>query len=726
MPNKSELTTVPQVAKILHSKIAEYMPDYDKALIDRALKFGEKAHEGQKRASGEDYFTHPIEVATVLTELKLDEASIITALLHDTVEDTDVTQEDLEKEFGATVAKLVDGVTKLTKLELKSDSDSVKQAENFRKLLVAMSEDIRVLLVKLADRLHNMRTIQHVRQQKRKRIGQETMDIYSPLAERIGIQQIKDELQDLSFGVLYPDVRESIINRLKFLRQKGEKGVKRTLTEIRKKLKEEGVEAQMKWREKKPCSIWNKMERKNISFEQLADIVAFRIFVNDTSECYQVLGILHSNYHVVPDRFRDFISTPKANGYQSLHTTIIGPERQPIEIQIRTYEMHETAELGVAAHWGYKQGEELAKEGKQYRWIRELLDILSHSSNPEEFLENTRLEMYHDQVFCFTPRGDLIALPRGATPVDFAYSVHSGIGSTCTGAKVNGRIVPLKYQLQNGDQVEIIRSKDQTPSPAWERFVVTGKARAEIRKFVRSRRREEYLSLGQTILRKFFAKQGKDLKDEKVLEPALSRFNKKTIEDLYSEVGEGLLTRQQIFNAVYPDHEKEQQRKKSFFFFSRGESKDKKEEAIAIRGLVPGMAVHFAGCCHPLPGDKIVGIVTTGKGVTIHTHDCETLQNFADTPERWIEVSWEDESGDEIHIGRLKVILSHESGALATVTNVIAQDMGNITNLKIVNRSQDFFELIVDVGVTNLDHLKTIMASLRAKNTIHSVERYAD
>ncbi len=718
------IDTIPELSKILHECVKGYYPDYDKALLDKALKFGEEAHSKQIRASGEPYFTHPIQVATILTELKLDLASIITALLHATVEDTAVTYEELEKEFGEEVAKLVDGVTKLTKLELKSEDH--KQAENFRKLLVAMSEDIRVLLVKLGDRMHNMRTIHHVKPEKRKRIGQETLDIYAPLAERIGIQQFKDELQDMSFGVLHPDVRESVINRLKFLRDKGAKGVTNTITEIKDLLDKNDLDGKIVWREKKPCSIWNKMQRKNISFEQLADIIAFRVFVDSTAQCYQVLGLLHANYHVVPERFRDFISTPKSNGYQSLHTTIIGPEKQPIEIQIRTHMMHETAELGVAAHWSYKQGKSVLDEGTEYRWIRELLDILSHSDNPDEFMEDTKLEMYHDQVFCFTPRGDLIALPRDATPVDFAFALHSDIGYNCTGAKVNGRIVPLKHNLQNGDQVEIIRSKNKAPSPAWENFVVTGKARSEIRKFVRASKRSEYIQLGKAILGKYFKKEGYEL-DDKLLEKNLERLNKKTLDDLLSEVGEGLISRADVLKAVHPEHKQiREKRTKSFFFFNK-KGKEVKEEAINIHGLIPGMAVHFAGCCHPLPGDKIVGIVTTGKGVTVHTKDCDTLSSFVDTPERWIEVSWDQESNvSSMHVGRLKILLSHESGSLATLTNEVARGEGNISNLKITHRSTDFFEMIVDIGVHNVKHLNNIIANLRSRSCVHSVERAAD
>ena len=720
------MLNIPDLSKELIDKILAYNKEADIPLIKKALEFGEKAHSKQFRKSGEPYFTHPISVAIILTELKLDDASIITALLHDTVEDTDATYEDIEKLFGEDVAKLVDGVTKLTKLELKSETEKVKQAENFRKLLVAMSEDIRVLLVKLADRTHNMRTIDAMKPEKMRRIAQETMDIYAPLAERIGIQHLKDELQDMSFAVLHPEVRESILNRLKFLREKGAAGVERTINELKAKMKEAGIEAKVTGREKKPASIWNKMQRRNIGFEQLADIVAFRVFVETVPDCYHVLGVLHSSYHVIPDRFRDFISTPKSNGYQSLHTTVMGPENQPIEVQIRTYAMHEIAELGVASHWSYKQNRQFGTEGKQYRWIRELLDILSHSSNPEEFLEHTRLEMYHDQVFCFSPKGDLIALPKGSTPVDFAFAVHSDVGFTCSGAKINGRIVPLKHQLENGDQVEIIRSKSQTPSATWERFVVTGKARAEIRRFIRTQQRTEYISLAKAILQKYFKEEGFEF-DETKLSTVLKKFNKKTGDDLLAEVGEGLISRQLVLNALYPEHKEKPseagKKKKSFSFFGIGKGKEKKN-AIPITGLVPGMAMHFAGCCHPLPGDKIVGIITTGKGVTIHTSDCETLENFAETPERWLEVSWGNIEDGENHIGRLKVIISHESGALATLTNTIAAGNGNINNLKITNRSTDFFEIIIDIGVNSVSHLNSLIANLRSQSVIHSVERF--
>lgn len=704
----------------LVEKVKAYDPDANEDLINRAYVFAMQAHGGQTRASGDPYFSHPLEVADILTSLKLDTSSIVTALLHDTVEDTEATLDDIEEQFGPEIRGLVDGVTKLSRLETKSEN--LKQAENFRKLLVAMSEDLRVLLVKLADRLHNMRTLHHIKSpEKRQRIARETLDIYASLAERIGMRRLKDELQELAFRELYPDARESIIKRLEFLREEGEAEVEKTRKHIRKLLEDSGLQnIDVIGREKRPYSIWRKMQIKNISFEQLSDIIAFRVIVDTVGDCYHALGAIHSAYHTIPGHFKDYISTPKSNGYKSLHTAVIVPGKHRIEVQIRTREMHEIAEYGLAAHWAYKQGGEVSKDGKQYRWIRELLEILEKSAGPEEFLEHTKLEMYHDQVFCFTPKGDIMALPRGATPVDFAYAVHSAVGDTCVGAKVNGRIVPLRTQLKNGDQVEIITSKTQTPSPTWERFVVTGKARSEIRKFVRTQQRREYVNLGRAILAKTFKQEGHDF-DEKMLEPVIGNFNKKTVEDLLAEVGEGNLNRMQIMGLVFPA-----KKPAATGLLAKFRKKSKgKAEALPIKGLVPGMALHFAGCCHPIPGDRIVGIVTTGKGITVHTTDCETLENFANTPERWIDVSW-DTGGLEpsMHIGRIRAHVSHEPAALATVTNVIAKELGNINNLKIINRSSDFFEILLDIEVRNTQHLNNIIANLRSKEVVQSVDRY--
>src|SRR5580658_3437554 len=703
----------------LVERVKAYDPAADEDALNRAYVFSMKAHGSQLRASGDPYFSHPVEVAGILAGMKLDGSSIVTGLLHDTVEDTVATLDDLERVFGPETARLVDGVTKLSRIELQSDQ--TKQAENFRKLVLAMSEDIRVLLVKLADRLHNMQTLHFIQSdEKRRRIARETMDIYAPLAERLGMHRMKDQLEDLAFAELYPDARAGILARLDFLRDIGAAVVPRIEAELQRKLAEGGLAGTViTGREKSPYSIWRKMQRKNVAFEQLSDVMAFRVLVDGIADCYHALGIIHSAYHVVPGRFKDYISTPKLNNYRSLHTAVIGPEQQRIEAQIRTREMHEVAELGVAAHWTYKQGAGTT-EGPQYRWLRELLDILDHASGPEEFLEHTKLEMFQDQVFAFTPKGDLIALPRGATAVDFAYAVHSEIGDTCVGARINGRLVPLRTQLGNGDQVEIVTSKAQHPSPTWERFVVTGKARARIRRFVRTQQRQQYLDLGKAILQKAFRQEDHEFV-EKALDEVLKKFDCDNREDLYVAVGEGMVTGREVVNAAFP---RPAEQKDKVVPLARARRKGRPQDnAVSIRGLIPGMALHFAGCCHPLPGDRIVGIVTTGKGVTIHTIDCDTLESFSNEPERWLDVAWSSEETDAGHVGRINVTIANEPGNLGSLTTTIGKQGGNISNLKITNRSTDFFEIMVDIEVADVKHLSTIIAALRATPVINSVER---
>ncbi len=709
----------------LLEKVKSYNPEADLDKIKAAFDLCVKSHGGQKRASGDPYYTHPFEVAEILADFKLDTSTIITALLHDTVEDTSLTLSDIEEQFGVEIKKLVDGVTKLTKIE--KQPKYIAQAENYRKLLFAMSEDIRVLLVKLADRLHNMRTLKFIsRPEKRLRIAHETMEIFVPLAERIGMERVKIELQDLAFTELNPDARNSIVSRLEYLRKQDKNLVNKIVSQITEVLKDQGLnDFRVYGREKTPCSIWQKMQKKNISFEQLTDIMAYRVIVKDITDCYSALGVIHSKYHMIPESFKDFISTPKDNGYKSIHTIVMGPEQHQIEVQIRTEKMHEINEMGVAAHWSYKQDYQFDPEtdGREFRWIRELLDILEHSTEPEDVLENTKLDMYHDQVFCFTPKGNLISLPFGATPVDFGYAVHSDVGRTCVGAKVNGRIVPLRTQLKNGDQVEIIRSKSQIPSPAWEKFVVTAKARTDIKRFIRMQQRHEYINLGKAILTKTLRSEGVD-HNEKSLESVLDILKKKTIDDLYLAVGDGTLSRVEVVNALFPDRKNKKETKSKLSFFKFGSNKKpKKDTSIPIKGLIPGMAMHFAGCCHPIPGDRIVGIVHTGRGITIHTSDCEMLDNFSSTPERWIDVSWEKEIEDN-YIGRIKTLLINEPDAFATLTQTIAKEFGNITNLKIINRTTDFFEVLVDIEVRGQNHLTNIIASLRSKSQIQSVERY--
>jgi guanosine-3',5'-bis(diphosphate) 3'-pyrophosphohydrolase len=700
----------------LVERVRGYDPTVDEEALNRAYVFSMKAHGSQTRASGDPYFSHPVEVAGILTEYRLDTASIVTGLLHDTVEDTVATIDEIQRLFGDEVARLVDGVTKLSKLELQSPD--TRHAENFRKLLLAISEDIRVLLVKLADRVHNMRTLHYISDpEKRARIARETMDIYVPLAERIGIQDIKEELEEMAFRELYPEVAESIENRLEFLKEQGEDIVKRISDEIKRVLAEADIECWISGRTKRPVSIWRKMQRKNVEYEQLTDIIAFRVVVASVEDCYRALGVIHTQYRMIPGEFDDYISTPKLNGYQSLHTALIGPEMHRIEIQIRTTQMHEVAELGVAAHWQYKQGAALT-EGKRYHWVRQLLDILENSTNPDEFLEHTKLEMFPDEVFCFTPKGEIINLPQGATVIDFAYAVHSEIGDRCVGARINGKMAPLRTEIGNGDQVEILTSADGTPSPTWEQLVVTGKARARIRRYVRGERREEFTKLGQAMLDRAFRDVGYS-NDQEPSQAALDKFGAESMDDLISLVGSGEATVPEVVAALVPEEFLKKAAKESGQELP--ERANWQSAEIPIRGLTDGMAVHHAKCCHPLPGDRIVGILTPGKGVAIHTKDCETLESFADTPERWIDVGWD--IGPATLVGRIKLVVANETGALGSLTTVIGQNQANINNLKFTSRSTDFFDMMIDIEVRDTHHLNDIVAALRATPGVTSVDR---
>jgi GTP pyrophosphokinase len=725
----------PELRELL-ARVAAYDSKADPALIDHAYGLAEQAHAPQKRDNGEPYITHPLAVANILAGYKLDAASIITGLLHDTVEDTTLTLADIQKHFGPEIAGLVDGVTKLTRLELQSDR--TKQAENFRKLVLAMSKDIRVLIVKLADRLHNMRTIGAISAaHKRQRIARETMEIYAPLAERIGMEAVKTELQTRSFAELDPEAYETIQARLNFLRGQGAD----VIEEVRQELTQVCIKAglrviEISGREKSPYSIWQKMQRRNVAFEQLSDIMAFRIIVPSRADCYVALGAIHAAYPVIAGRFKDYISTPKTNGYQSLHTgvTLRQPRNQKIEIQIRTPEMQAVAEAGVAAHWLYKQPDASPGEVKKFRWVQDLLEILENSAAPDEFLENTKLELYQDQVFCFTPKGQLIQLPKGATPVDFAYAVHSQIGDTCVGARINGRLMPLRYELQNGDQVEILTARGGTPSPAWERFVVTGKARARIRRFLAQQMRDAHRDAGKAILAKAFRQEGVD-GSEKVLEPVAKALKQANVDDLYVAVATGIIGAKDVINATYPALRAPRAPRMLPGFMGgaltarspRGAAKA--ETGMPITGIVAGMDVHYAGCCHPLPGDEIVGIVTTGKGVTVHTKDCATLETFAATPERFIDIDW-DTAGlarldpkTQRFTGRVSVIASNTANALASLTNAVAKQDGAIANLKVVHRQQDFFETLLDVEVRDARHLNQVIAGLRGTPGIAQVDR---
>ncbi|EFG85111.1 putative guanosine-3',5'-bis(diphosphate) 3'-pyrophosphohydrolase [Novacetimonas hansenii ATCC 23769] len=726
----------------LTRRIQSYDPGADLDLIRRAFDVAYKAHEGQDRDNGDPYITHPLAVANILAGFRLDTASIATALLHDTIEDTGVTQAQLRTQFGATIAELVDGVTKLTRLELQSDR--TKQAENFRKLVLAMSKDIRVLIVKLADRLHNMRTLHYVqRLDRRQRIARETMEIYAPLADRIGMEKVKVELQNLSFAELEPEAMATIRARLNYLRGQGADVIEEIRHELQNLCAEAGLKGvEVTGREKTPYSIWEKMQRRNVAFEQLSDIMAFRIIVPSREGCYVTLGAVHAAYPVISGRFKDYISTPKVNGYQSLHTgvTLRHPRNQKIEVQIRTAEMHDVAENGVASHWLYKQGgdgkvDDAAHVVSGLRWVQDLLDILEDSAAPDEFLENTKLELYQDQVFCFTPKGRLISLPRGATPIDFAYAVHSQVGDSCVGARINGRLMPLRHELQNGDQVEIMTARGGTPSPSWERFVVTGKARARIRRHVALQQRESHLDSGRVALAKSFRQEGVD-GSEKVLESLLKDLRQSSVADLFVAVGNGNLSAREVVQAAYPDLRRapraprmvpglSMRAAESTTAFSAARRKN--AAGMALAGVGAGMAVHFAGCCHPLPGDRIVGIVSTGKGITVHAQGCQTLETFAATPERFMDLNWDYDliarNAAGTHVGRLSVVTANEPSVLATLTNIATKHDGVMVNLRIVNRQLEFMEILADIEVRDLRHLSAIMAALRAETGVVQVER---
>lgn len=699
----------------LVERVRAYDPDADESVLNRAYVFAMQAHGPQLRASGDPYFSHPLEVAGILTDLKLDTATIATALLHDTVEDTSATISDIQTNFGSEIAGLVDGVTKLTQLELFSES--TKQAENFRKLMLAMSNDIRVLLVKLADRLHNMRTLSHIRNPDvRARIAQETIEIYAPLAGRIGMQNFREELEDLAFAVMDPEARESIVRRMELLDAQSSGRIVRIADEIRRKLAENGIEAWVQGRAKRPYSIWRKLKDKKTNFEQLSDVFGFRAVVANVEDCYRALGVLHRAWRMIPERFKDFISLPKTNGYRSIHTTVLGPENQRVEVQIRTQEMHDVAERGVAAHWRYrdKADENDPTAVRAYEWLRDMVDLIERGESPEEFYEHSKLSLYQDQVFCFTPKGNLIALPRGATPIDFAYFVHTDVGNTAVGAKVNGVHTPLHTPLKNGDQVEIICSKEQTPSPLWERFAVTGRARAEIRRFLRHAQRDQQVSLGRKILEKVFSDEGFKLTD-KAVEGVLRKLRLAKAEDVYAAVGRGALRADDVLQAVYPELKRDPNRKRPTYV-------EPKSTGLSIAGLTEGIGYRLGQCCHPIPGDRIIGLMVPGEGCIVHTIDCEVLERYQDSMADWIDVRWKDHGG-AMSVARIVVRVKNTPGALAAVANVIGQNGANISNLKISSRNPLYFEFQIDTEVRDAAHLENLIRALKVDSTVEAVER---
>ena len=709
--------------------VRAYDPSVDEALLNKAYIFSIKAHGEQMRHSGDPYYAHPIEVAGILAGLHLDVASISTALLHDVLEDTQVTYDELAEEFSPEIAELVRGVTKLGEVELSANASKERaQAENFQKFVLAMSKDVRVLLVKMCDRLHNMRTLQyHPKASSRERIARETMEIYAPLARRVGVDRICSELEDLSFRHLNPSAFESITKRLETWRTDQKVAISEMSIALRDLMFEQGIDARIYGREKRPFAIWKKLQKQGISFDDVADIFAFRIIVEDPSECYEALGHFHQTYRCVPARFRDFISVPKPNGYQSLQTTILSPDNRRVELQIRTERMEDVAERGVAAHWTYKDNSyaydpERAKlsGGDPLRRIRPLVEMMEQSGDADEFLEHAKLEMFTDQVFTFTPKGDLIALPRGATPLDFAYAVHTKVGDTCIGAVINGREVPLRKRLNNGDVVKIIRGGQPEAQPDWENMVVTGKARSALRRLTRTGEADEFKRIGQMLADHAFAREDKDF-SESALTDALKRLNFETVDLLYEDLGRGKLSIQNFMNAVFPGREST----KTLDEFVNRDIIDDKTAKLYVKGegLRAGVSMHLSGCCSPIPGDRIVGYQSAGRGVDIHTIDCEVLAGLEDQQDRWLDLGWRRAAAQTASIGRITATVEHVPGALADVTKIVGEASGNLMNITTLKRSSSFFDMVLDIEVSDNRHLIQIVAALRASAYVVSANR---
>ncbi|MDR1561209.1 MAG: bifunctional (p)ppGpp synthetase/guanosine-3',5'-bis(diphosphate) 3'-pyrophosphohydrolase [Holosporaceae bacterium] len=680
--------------------VKEYTPQLDEDLLREAYLFAMEAHGIQKRASGSPYFSHCVEVAQNLAEYKFDVTTVISGLLHDVLEDTNVKAEQLKEMFGPEVAALVEGVTKLSKINYTSSK--MLQAENLKKFLLAVTRDIRALVVKLIDRLHNMRTLNYiVSLDKRKKISLETLDIYAPLAERIGMNAVKDEMENIAFYNLYPSEYSAISTKLNQLRNESRNFIENTVLELTLTFKVTNIDVRINGREKHVYSIWKKMQNRHIGLEQINDIMAFRVIVKTTEECYRALGVIHTNFQIVPGRFKDYISIPKLNNYRSLHTTVIGPLKQPIEIQIRTEEMHQAADAGLASHWMYKKGDVVAKKDDylNYSWVKNLLFTLQSSNSPDDIMSNSKLEMFEDKVFCFTPNGDLISLPRGATVIDFAYEIHSNIGNTCIGAKINEKMVPLKTKIVNGDQIEVITSTDQHPEADWDEFAVTGKAKACIKKFVKSKEKKEFALLGQHLIKYIFSSI--DLVfNESLLD--FRKFSCKSLEQFYYNVGRGVIPLSVI----------------GLMFSSKNQTTGN-AEPLCLINFSPKIAVHFADCCRPILYDQVVGVLTPQKGLVVHLNDCD---NITEDEDALIKVRWsENNENNTTFMIRLRIVILNKTDSFATITNIISSNDGCIANLKIENRSTGFFELLVDIKVKDTVHSKEIQASLRACANVKSV-----
>ena len=694
--------------------VKTYISKKDIELILKALEFSLKAHDNQKRISGEPYVNHPIEVSKILARIKLDTSSIISGLLHDTLEDTNISIVEIKSLFGEEVANLVEGLTKINKYSLKVNK--LKLGENYRKLLLASTKDLRVILIKLADRLHNMKTLSFLdNHHKRIRIALETSEIYAPLAQRLGMRDWQDQLEDLSFSYLNPEARKSILERLNYLDSKDHNIIDEIRYDLKKIFLEENIQCKIYGRIKTPYSIWNKIKRKDISFEQLSDIMAFRIITNSTRECYKLLGITHRKFSYIQGRFKDFISSPKNNGYRAIHTSVIGPKNKKIEIQYRSNVMDQIAEFGVAAHWKYKDPKKIKEnDTKEYKWMHELLDIMNQSSNQDELIENSKINLFEDSIYVFSPKGDVVELPKNSTSIDFAYSIHSEIGDKCVASKINGNLQPLKSILKNGDQVEILTSNESQPSPLWERFVTTSKVKSQIRRFMRSKKRDEHIIFGKDILINSFKKEDIEF-SESAINKILTNFNCKKNDDIYELVGSGSITASNVLKIIFPELK---------ITYSKNKKKLSSSSSIKLKGLTEGMTYHLAGCCSPIVGDNIVGIVTAGIGVSVHTVDCEILSSYSDSPERWLDISWEkNNSTNQQSIARLNVVLQNLPGSLGKVTTIIAKNNGNISNISFSTRKTDFFEIVIDIEVRDTNHLNNIMAALRLISEISSLTR---
>ena len=691
--------------------VHNYNPGCDEALIRRAWDYGAAMHEGQLRHSGEAYFTHPVAVASILTEMRLDDATIVTALLHDTIEDTRSTHDEVARKFSPEIADLVDGVTKLTNLQLSSSE--AKQAENFRKLLIAMSRDLRVILVKLADRLHNMRTIRSMRADKQGQKARETMEIYAPLAGRIGMQWMREELEDLAFRVLNPEARNSILRRFITLQREAGDVINRITGDIRLELDRAQIDATVYGRAKKPFSIWRKMQEKDQGFSRLSDIYGFRVIVATEADCYRVLGTIHQRWRAVPGRFKDYISQPKSNGYRSIHTTVSGRDGKRVEVQIRTREMHEVAETGVAAHWSYKNGERVENRFAvdPVRWIASLTDRLDDDQNHEEFLEAVKLEMYQDQVFCFTPKGEVIKLPRGATPIDFAYAIHTRIGSACVGAKVDGLRVPLWTRLKNGQSVEIITAEGQTPQATWIDIAVTGRAKTAIRRSLREEDRGRYVRLGRELARVAFENVRKR-STEKALRTAAKALAIDSVDELLARLGSAELTGSEVVRAIYPELAQ-----------TNGEEVD---QGRAVVGLAPDQVHKRGACCQPVPGERILGISFRGQGVTVHAIDCAALVDYEEQPERWIDLQWQEGTHAAVNTVTFDATIANDTGVLGRICTLIGEQNANISDLKFIDRKPDYFRLLIDVDLRDAEHMHRVMTALEAESNVSSIVRYRD